>query len=270
MMLPAVYAAATASAPKGEGARVLGRVISGWSISLVFGVPFSAFLTDFAGWRAAFGSLAIFATLALLGFFQLPRRAPNIAPAPSISPARALVIPGVIPLLLICIAYMTAFYGLYAFLGDHLRTALGLSSGRAGLVVLGYGAGFGLASFADVAVDKVGPRRMFPAILLAIGAVYLVLIPATQAFASAIFAAVVWGFVNHIGVNIIILLLSQRQADARGALMGLHTAVTYGSVFLGPLLLGAFYGSFGFEAAAIVAASFLVVGSLIAWRIRTV
>ena len=266
VMLPAVYATATASAPAGEGARVLGRVVAGWGISMVVGVPVSAFITEYAGWRATFGVLAAVAAAAMIGFSRLPSLARG-EQAAAVSPAAALGIPGVVPLLAICCAYMTAFYGLYAFLGDHLRVTLDLNAGPAGLVVLGYGAGFGLASLAGASVDRIGPRRLFPAVLLAIAAVYLALIPATAALGSAIAMAVIWGFVNHIGVNLIILFLSERDPDARGALMGLYTAVTYASVFAGPLVLGTLYGPFGFAAAAVAAAAFLAGAALIAWRI---
>jgi predicted MFS family arabinose efflux permease len=42
LVLPATYALATSTAPKGQGAQVLGRVLTGWSLALVAGVPLSA------------------------------------------------------------------------------------------------------------------------------------------------------------------------------------------------------------------------------------
>ncbi len=263
VMLPSVYAAATKNAPKGGEAAVLGRVISGWGIALVAGVPFSALLSDLAGWRAPFAALSLFALVSGFGFSMLPKLRTKTHVEPPKSPASALRTPGVIPLLVACLAYMTAFYGIYAFLGDHLRSILGLSASKVGFVVLGYGAGFGLAGFADSTVDLLGPRRVLPTVLMLISGIYLALIPATQNYITSIGIAVVWGFINHIGVNIIILLLSRCDPAARGALMGLHTAVTYLSVFLGPLLLGMLY-SIGFGAMALAAAGMLFAAALIA------
>ena len=74
----------------------------------------------------------------------------------------ALRTPGVPALLVVCFGYMTAFYGMYAYLGDHLRQALGVSSATAGLVVLAYGVGFGLAGFGDRMVDRLGPHAPAP------------------------------------------------------------------------------------------------------------
>ncbi|MEJ8476034.1 MFS transporter [Roseibium algae] len=265
VMLPAVYAAATSNAPLGEGARVLGRVISGWGIALVLGVPSSAFLSDLFGWRATFAILAALTALSLVGFFQLPRQSAVRSQTAPVSPFRALKIPGVLPLLVICLSYMTAFYGLYAFLGDHLRSVLDLTAGQAGIVVLGYGAGFVLASFADAAIDRIGTRKTFPTTLALLAGVYLLLVPATQNYLSAILIAAVWGFVNHIAINLIVLLLSQRDKTARGALMGLQTAATYTSVFLGPLLMGAFY-PLGFHLVAGAAAVLLAFSAIVAWK----
>lgn len=268
MMLPACYASATANAPDGQGPRVLGRVISGWGVALVIGVPFSAFVSDLAGWRATFAALAGFASLSLIGFLQLPKRPDVLYRTPPVSPVQAVRIAGVPSLLLTCLTFMTAFYGIYAFLGDHLRTTLDLTAGAAGVIVLFYGAGFALASVADATVHRLGAFRMLPVAMLIAGIVYLVLIPATQGYYTAAIVAFVWGFINHICINLVVLLLSDRDDGARGTLMGLQTSVTYTSVFLGPLVLGALY-PIGFHAMAIVAAVLLALGAATAvsfWR----
>ncbi len=92
----------------------------------------------------------------------------------------ALGRPGVPSLLAACLLFMTAFYGVYAYLGDHVRGLLGLSATRAGWVVLAYGAGFGLAAFADRAVDRVGPDRLLAPALACVA------LPATYALATAV------------------------------------------------------------------------------------
>ena len=86
--------------------------------------------------------------------------------------------------------------------------------------MLGYGAGFGAASFAMGTVDRLGPRRVLPATLLLLTLIYLGLDTATQRFVTAVPAAFLWGAANHIAVSLIILLLSRRGAEARAVLMG--------------------------------------------------
>lgn len=272
-MLPTIYDAATANAPAGQGGRTLGRVIRGWGIALVLGVPFSAFVADMAGWRAVYLILAGFAALTVAGFARLPRgtsgqagEAGAAGPRPSLG--ESLSAPGARPLLLICLLYMTAFYGLYPYLGTRLHEAIGASASLAGLVVLAYGAGFGLASYVMGAVDRVGPRRVFPLVLVALGAIYVGLPPATTHIAPALAVAFLWGVANHVGVNLIILLLSRRGETRRRMLLGLHTTITYGSIFLGPFLLGQLYDRIGFAAACAASALFVLLAAAVAWSRR--
>jgi predicted MFS family arabinose efflux permease len=76
VVLPATYALATAVAPEGRGAEVLGRVLTGWSVSLVAGVPLSALLASVASWRASYLALAVPLAVAawLLSRQALPAR----------------------------------------------------------------------------------------------------------------------------------------------------------------------------------------------------
>ncbi|MGX1099399.1 MFS transporter [Amorphus sp. MBR-141] len=265
LMLPTIYGVATSIAPEGQGGQVLGRVIRGWGIALVLGVPFSSLVSDLAGWRTVYGLLAGVAALASLGFRRLPLPDAVSGPRPTIRRLEALRLPGAVLTLSVCLFYMIAFYGLFAYLGDHVRTAFGASASEAGLVVLAYGAGFGTASFAMGAVDRFGPQRVLPAALLLLALIYLGLDAATQRFVTALPAAFVWGFANHVAVNLIILLLSRRGAEARAVLMGWQTTVTYGAIFLGPILLGALYAPFGFGAAAALSAASALVAALLAW-----
>ncbi|KAG1440386.1 hypothetical protein G6F57_019045 [Rhizopus arrhizus] len=52
VILPAADGSASLVAPPGQEARTLGRVIAGWSVSLVAGVPLSALISDAVGWPA--------------------------------------------------------------------------------------------------------------------------------------------------------------------------------------------------------------------------
>ena len=267
-MLPTIYATATASAPEGQGAQILGRVIRGWAIALVLGVPFSAFVSDLAGWRAVYYVLAGFAGITAVAFTRIPLGAEQTADRVVISVKQALVRPGAVPLLAICLLYMTAFYGLYPFLGVRLGETFGASATMSGFVVLTYGAGFGVASTCMSWVDRAGPARVFPGILGFLCLVYVALVPATTSYPGALAAGFVWGMANHIGVNLIILFLSRRGDDARPVLMGLHTTITYGAIFLGPFVCGMLYAANGFPAASFAAAGLLAGAGLVAWTKR--
>ncbi len=276
VILPATYALATSTAPRGQEAQALGRVLAGWSASLVAGVPLSAWVASLASWRASFLLLALAPPLAAGLLWRLGAPEPE-APEPegrATGPAgpalgRRLLDaarrPGVAALLAVCLLFMTAFYGAYAYLGDHARRALGLSAGEAGWVVLAYGVGFGLATLGDRAVDRVGAARLFPAVLAVVALAYLLLAPPPASLPALLAVAALWGFANHFGLNILVLLLSRAGGEARGAVLSLNSAVTYGGTFLGAGGLGAVYDAWGYGPVAVVAAGLCGGAALVAW-----
>src|SRR5688572_6804391 len=132
VVLPATYALAAELAPPGGGARATGRVLTGWSIALVAGVPLATVLGDAVGWRAAFGALAALCAGQVALYALLPA-------TPAAGPARrafraALRAPGVAALLTGVLAFMAAFYGVFAFVGVEVRAVHGGGATAAGLV----------------------------------------------------------------------------------------------------------------------------------------
>ncbi|MGB3555124.1 MAG: MFS transporter, partial [Jannaschia sp.] len=248
---------ATQVGTKAEGARILGRVLTGWSVSLVAGVPLSALIAERFGWKASFVVLDGMVLLGLVGFLRMPEKGSGQqgqTRIPSRSPIRAFGIHGVAPLLTVQFLFMTAFYGTYAFFGDHLRSSLDLSAGFAGLVVLFYGIGFGLAALGDGIVDRIGPARVLPAALGFVALAYATMPLTATALVGAFLAACLWGFSNHFVLNVLVLRLSDVAGDARGAVLGLNTAITYCGALVGPLALGAVYAGAGFGWLALGAA----------------
>ena len=162
-------------------------------------------------------------------------------------------------LLLAQFLFMTAFYGTYAFFGDHLRATLGLSAGAAGLVVLAYGLGFGIASAGDRVIDRVGPARVLPAALGFVVLAYATMPLTTAVQAGAFLAAFVWGFANHFVLGVIVLRLGKLGGAERGAVLGLNTTVTYLGALAGPLVLGLVYAGAAFAGLALGAAGCVAV-----------
>ena len=253
VMLPAIYAAATTTGTPEEGARILGRVLTGWSVSLVAGVPLSALVAERFGWHASFAVLGALILLGLLGFARMPKhvRGDGSDATPAGRALRALALPGVPLLLLVQFLFMTAFYGTYAFFGDHLRTGLGLSTSMAGVVILLYGIGFGLAAIGDGVVDRLGPARILPAALGFVAIAYATMPLTAVALAGAFAAAFTWGFANHFVLNVIVLRLSDLSGPMRGTVLGLNSAITYAGALVGALALGALYAGGGFVALAL-------------------
>ncbi|AIR03350.1 transporter [Cedecea neteri] len=264
--LPAIYASAAAIAEPGRESRTIGKVLTGWTLSMIAGVSFSVVLAELFSWRAVYVSVSCLAALALIALFRLnmqDRPAAGIAP----SPLSALGLPGIKSLLVVCGAFMTAFYGLYAYLGDHLHQDLGLPVTANGGVAIAYGAGFGCAALLSGMVDRFGPKRLMPPVLLVAAAVYLGLALFGSMLVGVICLLFVLGLVNHLGVNLLIQRLTAIDPAKRGTLMGLNSAVTYLAVFAGSSSYGPLYTDHGFTALSLASLALMIIAVLTClWR----
>ena len=210
----------------GRESGTIGVVLTGWTLSMVAGVSLSAVLADLVHWRAVFAAVAVLATLAVAGLTMtslsdIRKR----GPAPT--PLGALSIPGIVPLLIACAAFMTAFYGVYGYLGDHLHSGLGRPVSANGLAALAYGAGFGMAALLDGIIDRLGARRVMPFAYLLVAVVYVAIAATSDSFGLTIAMVAVWGLANHFGLNVLVTRLSALDPSRRGTIMGLNSAVTY-------------------------------------------
>ncbi|EJF30418.1 MULTISPECIES: MFS transporter [Enterobacteriaceae] len=264
--LPAIYASAAAIAEPGRESRTIGKVLTGWTLSMIAGVSFSVVLTELFSWRAVYVSVSCLAALALIALVRLnmqDRPAAGIAP----SPLSALGLPGIKSLLVVCGAFMTAFYGIYAYLGDHLHQDLGLPVTANGGVAIAYGAGFGCAALLSGMVDRFGPKRLMPMVLLVAAFVYLGLAMLGGSLVGVICLLFVLGLVNHLGVNLLIQRLTAIDPARRGTLMGLNSAVTYLAVFAGSSSYGPLYTEHGFTTISLLSLALMVIAVLTClWR----
>ncbi|MER9060862.1 MFS transporter [Mesorhizobium sp. M0698] len=264
--MPAIYASSAAIAPPGRESGTIGVVLTGWTLSMVAGVSLSAVLADLVHWRAVFAAVAVLAALALASL-SLTSLSDVRKSGPAPTPLGALSVPGIVPLLVACAAFMTAFYGIYGYLGDHLHNGLGRPVSANGLAALAYGAGFGAAALLDGVIDRLGARRVMPFAYLLVAAVYVAIAAASSSFHLTIAMIAVWGLANHFGLNVLVMRLSALDPARRGTIMGLNSAVTYLAVFVGTTAFGPLYSTFGFAASAVIAALLmLIAAAAAAWR----
>ncbi len=267
LALPATYGLAADVSPKGQESATLGKVLTGWTLSLVAGVSFAAVLADVVHWRAVFGLMTALSAglIVLILKMQVPSRPAVLA----VSPFKAFCVPGLLPILGAVVAFMSAFYGLYAFLGTHLTTVLGFSTGMAGLGALTYGVGFGVVAPLDRLIDRFGATRAAPVVFCALLLVYL-LMAGLAGQGLAIFAVcLLWGAVNHLGLNILVGQLSALSPSQRGAILGLYSATTYVAMFVGTAAFRLVFEAQGFAMTALLSAACVapaLIGAI--WALR--
>jgi MFS transporter, DHA1 family, inner membrane transport protein len=264
--LPAIYASAAAIAPPGRESRTIGVVLTGWTLSLIVGVSFSAVLADFVQWRAVYVAVAVLAVAAFVTLLGRRHSCAAIATESAPMPTEALKIPGVTPLLIACGLFSSAFYGIYGFLGDHLHNNLGLPLSANGLAALAYGLAFGSATLFDKHLDRLGAERTMPLAFVAASFVYFCMALVGASVRGLLAAAFLWGLANHIVLNTLIMRLTALDPERRGTIMGLNSAATYLAVFAGTTGFGVVYANFGFVASAVVAAGLTLISLAGVWQ----
>ena len=264
--LPAIYGLSAEIAEKGHESQTLGKVLTGWTLSLVVGVTFSSMLSDLVSWRAVFFLLSLVAAL-LAGLLTRSGRAkPVLIKKDEVSPSplKALRIKGLPPRLLMVSAYMVAFYGAYAFLGTHLTEQLGVSTTIAGLAALSYGTGFSAVTPLDRFIDQYGEVKAAPFIFLTLTVAYCGLAVVCENAASMIALCALWGAANHLGLNLVVGALTALQPTQRATILGLYSAVTYVSMFAGTIAYKPLFEAQGFMWCALLSALCILPATLYA------
>jgi MFS transporter, DHA1 family, putative efflux transporter len=135
---PLIYALVGASAPSDRRATWLSLVVSGLLMSLVVGAPAAALVGAALGWPSAFGGLG----LASLGLVWANRAAwpgdDPVPPSPASTPRS--IASNMAARLVPMVAWSTALYGMYTYLGGGLAAA-GFSPAHIAWIVVAYGAG---------------------------------------------------------------------------------------------------------------------------------
>ena len=268
LMLPTIYAMASSIAPKGKESVYVGRVITGWSLAMVFGIPFAALISDIWGWRMAYIIMASICAFSFIGFSQLPEYKRQ-QKSETLSTKQVLMIPSVFIVLVICSLFMLSFYGIYIFIGDYARTVLSISASSAGLLVMAYGIGFALASIGDPIIDRFGPKRSMSYVLLIVSGIYAGMYFFTNGLIPLILICFAWGFANHFGLNCILVILNTADPENKAAIMGIYTAVTYLATMLATLIYGELYSMFEFPVLITLAMiSCLIAATLAAIKLK--
>lgn len=265
VLLPGSYATATATAPKGREAARLGVVLTGWALSLVVAVPAAAFITEHFGWRMVYFLMAGLSVL-VAGVLVVLLSDLRGGMSKRTSPLRAFLLPGVWQLLAVMLFYMTAFYGSFAFFGVGVRHAFDLTAQGSGVFVLAYGAGFGVMGFVLGMISPKITRGYLCVVMLAIAASYGTWGLTLQSQISALAGTAIWGMLNQLGLNALVVSLNRQASDARGAVMGLNSAVTYSAVFAGPMIMGPIYAASGYAMVTGVGAVFVATAAIVIWK----
>lgn len=243
---PAAMAlAGTLAAPARRG-RALAMVSGGMTLAIVLGVPLGTLLGNALGWRATFGAVALLSLAATAGLaIGLPRSLGAGAAPPGLR-ARidAARLPGVLPTLLVTLAWGTGTYATLTYLAPYLEQVSRLPPERMSAVMLlwGVSAAVGLA-LGGRASDRFGARRvvLFSLLALTLSFAYLGTLAGLGHWGMAVVAPGIvmwgmstWGFFPAQQSS----LVARSGAGLAPVVLALNASVQYAGFALGAMLGG--------------------------------
>ena len=266
VIIPATYALTGDIAPPDRRSQDLGKVLFGWSIAMVAGVPLAAVLSAFVGWRGTF--LIVGAVAAIMPFAGalLPKVTSFGTVGERVRYMDVLRLPGAWVGYLSTFAYMIAFYQTYTFIGDHVRQTHGAGAWLGGTISLAYGIGFGVGVVFDKVIDRKGPTRMLPLGLALVSINYIVLPFAAERVLTVMAWPFFWGLANHFCMTVLVSYMNSLSPRLRGTIMGLFSFTTYFSLGTAGAVYGPVYQAHGFFAVSRASAATVAVAALIALR----
>jgi len=255
VFIPSCYAWIGENVPAERRAQAMGRVMAGWSVALVLGIPAGAWLAEALGWRAAFVGVGALATTATWALCHLPIEARrSSSPEPIQHNVNRVAWSGPVKVLGINFMNMLAFYACYTYLGWATRDALGVGSGVAGSVVMCYGVGLMLSTLNGRWLDRFGHRRSLAVAISCLVLVFAALPLGLFHLAALGGVMVVWGVFQGVAQTCTATLMTRQAPGAQGLAMACMSATTYLGVALGAAAGGWVMPTHGFAAVAAISA----------------
>ncbi len=263
-----LFAEVSACVENRQRGRALGWVMAGQSLTLLVGVPLSAFLGAYVGWRGVnlvVAGCAVVASLSMLGVTW--GRASSARAAGTKAPTWAAALtPVVLRLLAIGVAERIC-YGLTAvYFATFLQSTYGLSLAGIALplAIIALGSIGGTVLGGQLA-DKL-PNRMhvFAAAMLASGVAALALFGWTTSLELSIGLGFAYALLNAIARPSLLAALANVPDHIRGTVMGLNvTSASFG--WLGAATLGGWMiATTGFPAFGPLTAAIALLGAVLA------
>ncbi len=270
VFVPTAYALVGDRVPYQYRGKVMGLIVSSWSLSLVLGVPIGAFIGQNLNWRWTFWIFAIMSLVVLL-LVILESRKQVTKSDTSVAESRektgslwhALNIERVPAYLTVTFCNMLGFYGMYSFLGTYLQSLFEGGQSSAGLLIMVYGIGFSMSVFTGKLADFFGKTRSLFMVLGGMTIVLALLPYAPFSWIFLIFALLIWGAMQSLSVTLLSTILSECSQTYRGKIMAFYSLASNLAVMLGSALMGLVYVHFGYHTVGLLCALITFVGFII-------
>jgi predicted MFS family arabinose efflux permease len=242
---PSVYALVAAIAPADRRATWLSRVVSGLLLSLTVGAPIAAVVGAAFGWSSVFAGLALASLALVFASRAVWQEEHSTAPAAAPSlPSVGLIAGRLAPM----VAWSTALYGMYTYLGTGL-TAAGFPAAEIARAVAVYGAGaIGGLLLGGRMADRLGTKITAG---ISLAGLFICLLLLRFAIDAGILAEAALGLTSAVAQ----LFFPAQQAglindfpSRRAAVLAWNNSILFLGISLGSLFGGQAVAKGGFEA----------------------
>ncbi|MHA6165491.1 MFS transporter [Bacillus mojavensis] len=274
--VPTAYAVVGDRVPYTYRGKVMGLIVSSWSLALIFGVPIGSFIGGVLHWRWTFWIFALMGALVvLLILFEMRRHNDNKNNSleekeePAGTFRDALKVPRVPVYIIITFCNMIGFYGMYSFLGSYLQDVFAGGNTAAGLFIMIYGIGFSMSVITGKIADRIGKMRSLVIALAAISVLLACIAYAPASMPLLIISLFIWGLMQSLTVTLLSTILSDCSERHRGKIMAFYSLASNLAVTLGSALMGPVYVGYGYTAVGFICAGITVLGlglSIFAYR----
>ncbi|MGG0263138.1 MFS transporter [Bacillus mycoides] len=271
--VPTAYTFVADQIPYKHRSKVMGLIVSSWSLSLILGVPMGAFIGQWLNWRwtfALFSLLGVFVSILII--IDILRHIGVDKPSSLhvkqkdsflTSYYKAFTSQNVPLLIGITFCNMIGFYGMYTYLGSYLRSVFSSDQSVAGTLIIIYGLGFATSSISGKYADRIGKEISLVGTMLVMAVLIGVLPYATYFMLPLIFCLFLWGMFQSLTVTLLSTMLSECSSQYRGRILAMYTLATNLAVTLGAAFLGPVYSNYGYHNVSLICAILTFIGFLV-------
>jgi MFS transporter, DHA1 family, inner membrane transport protein len=264
VFIAAAFATGTAVVPAERMGRAIAVVMSGVTVSGVFGVPLGTLAGQVLGWRGSFTAATVLAALALVATLMLVPAVPSAGGGVG-RQARHAFAPPVLAILALTVLVFASVYAALTYIVPFLHTVTGISGAGASIFLLAYGVATAAGSFAGGRFADVDAARTL--VVASIGvAVSLLVLSVTGSIAALVAVALLGTGLFAMGMAPslqyrVISLAGPGSAFAQS----LPASAANVGIALGSYAGGVAFGAFDVSAAVVAGVLIAVVAIPVAW-----
>jgi len=256
--------------PPSYHGRALGYVMSGQSLTLLFGIPLAAWLGATIGWRGmhvVLAGLAVFAIVCMWSALSQPSMSPSgvTSKKKSRSTLQEAMSGAIIRLFLALIAERVCFGLATFYYSAYLRRVYELPINALALPLVGFAVGniLGTVIGGQVA-DRFPYRRIsFALALLAAGCVAVPWFLWQPGVPITVSLGVMFAFFNALARPSLLASMADVPADVRGVVMGMNSSIASIGWLTAALVGGWLYAGVGFAGFSVLMGVMCLVGALV-------